>query len=209
MKKKLLLLPFILVILLLSACAWKMQGKYFSDKEVIREVEMLTGTEHVMMLGKEEKSGYILYTFRTDIRNIEFTVASYPAGDSGLYNPANITEDNYRNAIHALYDERIQAICDEIYDIDGWAIFTNRSELHDLVIRIEEMDEIYREELQYHSSAWVKNNCITVVGLTRRDAGEDKGDFSCTVKLDGTINADELEEYICNLYKERTGKELN
>ena len=100
MKKKLLLLPFILVILLLSACAWKMQGKYFSDKEVIREVEKLTGTEHVMMLGKEEKSGYILYTFRTDIRNIEFTVASYPAGDSGLYNPANITEDNYRNTGH-------------------------------------------------------------------------------------------------------------
>lgn len=209
MKKRLLLLSLTLVFLFLSACAWKMQGKYFSDKEVISKVEKFTGTEHVTMLRKEDKSGYILYTFKTDMRNIEFTVASYPAGDSGLYNPASITEDNYRNAVYALYDERIQAILDEIYDVDGWAIFKDRSELHYLVKQIEEMDEIYREELEYHSPAWLKNHSVAVVGLSRKDDLEDKGDFSCTVKVDGTVNADELEEYICNLYKERTGKELN
>ena len=71
------------------------------------------------------------------------------------------------------------------------------------------MDEIYKEELKYHDEEWLKEFPVARISLLRRAAGEDKGDFSCAVSIDGTIHADELEDYICNQYKERTGKVLD
>lgn len=206
--KKILLLPLFLCLLLLCSCAYKPQGEYFTDEEFIKEVEKYSGTEHISILEKKEESGYIAYTIKTDQRGIVVTIYSNPAGDSGIYNPANIDEIKFIKAIHALYLERIQAMIDEIYKDNSCAVFENRSELHNIVCQIEKMDEIYKEELEYHDEEWLKEFPVTRISLSRRDTGEDKGDFSCVVNIDGTINADELEEYICNQYKERTGKEL-
>lgn len=208
MKKKLLVPLFLLLLLLLCSCAFKPQGEYFTDEEFIKEVEKYSGTEHISILEKKEETGHIAYTIKTDQRGIEVTIYSNPAGDSGIYNPANIDEIKFIKAIHALYLERIQAMIDEIYKDNSCAIFENRSELHDIVCQIEKMDEIYKEELEYHDEEWLKEFPVTRISLSRRDTGEDKGDFSYVVNVDGTINADELEEYICNQYKERTGKEL-
>lgn len=209
MKKKLRLLSILLIISLLSACAFKKQGEYLSDEEVVKEIEKVTGTEHVSILGKEEKSGYFLYTFKTNKRELVFTATSYPAGDSGIYNPASVSQTEYVQAVHALYDERIQAILDEVYKGESSAIFANRSELREIVKQIENMDEIYREELEYHDEKWLKEHWVTVVSLSRRETGETEGDFSYGVRVDGTIHADELEQYICDLYEERTGKVLD
>ena len=126
----------------------------------------------------------------------------------GTYD-GDIDEIKFVTAIHALYLEKIQAMTDEIYKDNSCAVFENRSELHDIVCQIEKMDEIYKEELKYHDEEWLKEFPVARISLSRRNAGEDKGDFSCAVNIDGTIHADELEEYICNQYKERTGKELD
>lgn len=37
---------------------------------------------------------------------------------------------------------------------------------------------------------------------------DEQGDFSYTIPIDGTIDAAELEQFVLDLYKERTGKDL-
>lgn len=209
MKKKLYLIPLLFLIVLLAGCAWKLQGQYFSDSEFTKEIEKYTGTEKVTILNREEEPGHIRYTVRTDKRELEFEVFSFPAGNSGLYNPANINVYSYLHTVHALYDEQIKPIIDELYMDNKAAVFSNRRELHVLIERIVEIDEIYKQELEYHDAKWLEKFPYTCVSLSRRDPGKKKGDFSYGVKIDGTINAEELEELLCNLYKERTGQELN
>ena len=80
-----LLIPVLGLAILLSGCLKR--GVYLSDDEVVRKMEKQTGTEHVMILDKEEEDGYVLYHMKTDQRGIEFTAASHPSGDSGIYNP--------------------------------------------------------------------------------------------------------------------------
>lgn len=201
-----LLIPVLGLAILLSGCLKR--GVYLSDDEVVRKMEKQTGTEHVMILDKEEKDGYVLYHMKTDQRGIEFTAASHPSGDSGIYNPANVNVYDYVDAVHALYDDQIHAIHDELNGDNNIAVFKDRAELHVICQRIEEMDAIYRQELAYHDAKWLKTFQIDVVNISRRDAGMEKGDFSYGVLINGTIDADELEKYICDLYEERTGQPL-
>lgn len=68
--------------------------------------------------------------------------------------------------------------------------------------------DLYKQEFEYHDAKWLEEFPYTCVSLSSREPGKKKGDFGYGVKIDGTINAEEPEELLCNLYKERTGKEL-
>lgn len=210
MKKSLCVIPLILIaVFVLSSCVWKVPGQYMSDDEFVKEVEKYTGTEKVTIIERKEESGFIQYTLKTDKRNIVFEARSHPAGNSGLYNPAGVDIYTYVDTVQALYDDRIKPIVEEIYNGEKAAVFSNKRELRSIIARIVEMDEIYREELTYHDADWLKNfPYMRSVSLSRRDPGKSKGDFSYGVSINGTVNAEELEEFICKLYTERTGKEL-
>lgn len=210
MKKKLRIIPLIVLIaFLLSGCIWKVPGQYLSDDEFVKEIQKYTGKEKVTILEKKEENQAIRYTVVTDKRNLEFEVMSIPAGTSGLYNPAYIDLYNYLNAVQAQYDEQINLILDKMYAEDTTQIiFADRGELRMLISRIVEIDDIYKSELEYHDAEWLKEFPYTRISILRKASVEDTGDFSCSIAIDGTLNEEELEAYICNLYKERTGKEL-
>ncbi len=201
-----ILCTVILGLISLSGC--KKAGEFLTDEEVIKELEKESGTEKIIILNKQEDNGRIRYSMKTDQRGIEFEELSHAAGEDPFYNPANVGRYEYVKAVQALYKDEVDAIKEELQGKESYVIFKDRSELRVVCEKLEQMDQIYRQELVYHDAKWLETFPITVVNLSRRDDPENKGDFSYGVKVDGTINAADLEQYICDLYMERTGKEL-
>lgn len=182
------------------------QGEYLTDEGVIAEVEKYTGTEKVTIVDKVQETGRIDYYMKTDIRGLEFKVDSHPVGTSGGFNFAHAGIYDYLHAIHDPYMEEIRKKYNNGEDTQIVLKFYTMEELKDVVSKLKGMDDIYREELEYHDEEWLKKFPVTTIVLSHRKDTDEKSDFSYGVKIDGTIDEDEMEQFLCDLYLERTGK---
>ena len=199
----------LLVLLVGSLAACKAPGEYLTHKEVIREIEKYTGKEKVTILDIVSENGRIRYVMKTDKREIVFEAISHAAGNSGLYNFASVSSIEYIKAIHDLYREEIIVMRSELYGENSMAVFKDKEELRQIILCVAEMDKIYKQELEYHDRKWLERFPVCTVAISHREADSDtKGDFSYGIKIDGSINPDEIETMICDLYEERTNKKL-
>ncbi len=208
MKKRYLLAAVVMVACLLTGCRNFVQGSYLSDNEVISEIQKYTGKETVSIVSETDGNGRKIYRMRTSDRGLEFDLASLPVGKSGGFNFAHISPSEYFAAIQNIYKPQIEELKKDLNLSGGAIVFKNREELRYVCQKFEEMDKLYKKELEYHDAEYLKQFPADRIVISRRDNPEIKDDFSYTVPIDGTINASELEQFLLDLYKERTGKDM-
>lgn len=208
MKKRNIIITMLVAVCLFAGCKSTVQGTYLTDDEVVAEVEKHSGTEKISIVSKFEENGRVKYTLRTSERGIEFDIASLPVGKSGGFNFAHVSINDYHTVIQKLYRPAIDELKNDLVMNRGAVVFSNRDELRAVCEKFEEMDAICKEELKYHDAEYLKQFPADRIVISRRENPDEQGDFSYTIPIDGTIDAAELEQFVLDLYKERTGKDL-
>lgn len=188
--KKLRILILISVsALFLTSCATSIP----TDREVHAYVSDVTDGELYILrssqVKRNEKGKVISKAFFFETPRFTFTATAslYPVTiDGAVFGHANGVSSNYVDRVHFLYRSELDDYLPK--KLRDWNVAREIDE-EALVSGILSIDEIYREELTYHSQEWLTNHPLARVFFTYYPdySDENSGRYSVLqIKIDGS-----------------------
>lgn len=192
-------------------------GHYPAEDEIATKMDEYVAGEHYSQTAYEEDDSArkVTVTYVSDERDLEFHLFAdktksfwqvHFLDDGDVMSNHHFSTDYVHN-IHLLYLEDIEDVLDEIYanrdlewDQNTYRFvtgFTSPDDIPELVDVLVRANEIYAQELNYHSEEWLVDNCFAVVVINYRSEIVD-GNRYAFIYLDGVSAADDYYEILNN-----------
>lgn len=167
----------ILFTVMLCGCGVNENSAPPSKYEVEKAVQAEVFGEHVVLDHVEktdEKPRKDIYYYKSEDRDLEFTAWSYVyasdigIGGSPIYVYSRKIEVNYRDGVERYYEPKLDDIfCDGTKSGKRYKYsFKNYEELAEIIAVIQEAEECYSEEKQYHdANTWRESHPIASVTI--------------------------------------------
>jgi len=164
-----LLIILSLLLTLLAACA-DANGELASKEKVLNKVNETTNEKYELIsIDRDTESvpKVDIYHFKSKERDMYFdvisTLRSVGIDESSLGYEQWIMV-GYADGVRSVYKERIDKVLEKLEDVgitkdqNGRYYYSSFDELEEIVRIFVEVDNIYKEELQYNSADWLLEN---------------------------------------------------
>lgn len=207
----------VLIILAMSAALFSISGctdingDLSTKAEVKEQVALMVPSEKYKLVSVEHdtvsRPKIDTYTYVSTERDLTFTVIStlYPIGiDASTIGYGKRIDVRYAQAVHELYMDDLEKI---FADMDGSIekayYYDSYEELEEIAKRLTKADELYRKEEKYNTKEWLKENYLKQLRFSYRwndSENNEKSETVFSINIDGTIEYDEIYEYITYMH---------
>lgn len=209
----------VLAIVLACALATSITacGHYPAEDEITDKMDQYVAGEHYSQTAYEEDDSArkVTVTYVSDERDLEFHLFADKTKsfwqvrflDDGDVTSNHHFDTDYVHNVHLLYLEEIETVLGEIYASrdTNWdqnmfrfvTGFTSPDDIPGIVDVLVRANEIYAQELDFHSEDWLTEYRFAVVAINYRSEIVD-GNRYAFIYLDGVSTADDYYEILNN-----------
>lgn len=209
MKRKLSVLLILAMTLSLCGCT-----RYPTKCALKKEANVIMAGEDCSQIDYDKQSGGIVVTYKSNERDLEFHVygertkniweLTTADGFDVLTDPS-ISSD-YVQQVHDIYIDDVTSILEDYtyeqtidkYRCNYKIAFDDPADVPELVELLVRANDIYSEELDYHSEDWVKENYLALVVINYCSDNVSDSYHYAFIYIDGVSTA---EDYEAELYR--------